>query len=241
MIGYTAWVLVGLLLAFAAMRWQPRALMLAAGERAVLRFAAIGGAVLGAYGLQLPADLWGWNAPLPAGFGGDALPLGGRTVLGGLLGGWLGVEVGKRLAGVRQPTGGDFALPLALALGCGRLGCLCAGCCAGRVCDAAWYATRDADGVPRLPVQALEAGFHFVAAIALAALAVRGRLPTQRLAIYLTAYAVVRFLLEFWRQHPVVALGLSWHQFLALALLALAGGTWLRRARGSAAIAPVAR
>ena len=219
------WVLVGLLLAFAALRWQPRAVELAPHERNALRFAAIGGAILGAYGLQLPADLFGWSAPVPAGFGGDALPLGGRTVLGGLLGGWLGVEAGKRLARVRQPTGGDFALPLALALGCGRLGCLCAGCCAGRVCDAAWYATPDAAGTPRLPVQALESMFHFAAAVALAVLAARRRLPTQRVAIYLAAYAVVRFLLEYWRQHPVVAWGMSWHQFLAIGLFLLAGGT----------------
>ena len=48
----------------------------------------------------------------------------------------------------------------------------------------------------------------------------------------------VRFLLEFWRQHPPVALGLSWHQFLSLALFGLAGGTWFVRA-GRAARASV--
>lgn len=232
MIGYTLCVLLGLALAALAFCWQPRSVELPPGERQALRFGALAGAILGAYGLQLPADLFGWSAPPPAGLPGtgDALPLGGRTVLGGLLGGWLGVEGVKALAGIQKPTGGDFALPLALALGSGRIGCWCAGCCAGAPCAAGWFATVDAAGTPRVPVQLLEAGFHFAAACVLAALAKRRASPTTRLAAYLAAYAVVRFTLEFWRLHPPVVFGLSWHQLLAAALFALAGGTWLRRA-----------
>lgn len=232
--GYFAWVLAGLALAAAAFRWQPRAVVMPPHERQALRLAALAGAIVGAYGLQLPADLAGWSAPPPAALGGDALPLGGRTVLGGLLGGWIAVEIAKKVAGIRQPTGGEFALPLALALCCGRLGCLAAGCCAGAQCPPAWYATLDAACVPRFPVQVLEAIFHGVAALVLAAVGRRGAWPSQRLAAYLGCYAVVRFLLEFWRQHPVVALGLSWHQFLALGLFALAGGTWWSRVRRGA-------
>lgn len=231
MIGYTLCVLLGLALAALAMRWQPRSVELPPGERQALRFGALAGAIFGAYGLQLPADLFGWSAPPPAGLPltGDALPLGGRTVLGGLLGGWLGVEGVKWMAGIQKPTGGDFALPLALALGCGRLGCWCAGCCAGAPCAAGWCTTVDAAGTPRVPVQLLEAGFHFAAALALAVLAKRRAAPTTRLAAYLAVYAVVRFTLEFWRLHPPVVIGLSWHQLLAIALFALAAGTWWRR------------
>lgn len=230
-VGYLLFVLAGITLAFAAMRWQPRSVALPPAERQALRFAAIAGAILGAYGLQLPADLLGWSAPPPPGYGGDALPLGGRTVLGGLLGGWLAIEAFKKLGGVRVATGGDFALPLALALACGRLGCWSAGCCAGDACAPSWFATIDAAGTPRWPVQLGEALFHGLAAVVLAWAAHTRRWPTTRLAAYLASYAVVRFLFEFLRQHPRVALGLSWHQFLALALFALAGGTWWRRAR----------
>ena len=230
--GYFLWVLAGLSLAFVALRWQPRANDLPPQQRQLLRVAALAGAVLGAWLLQLPADLLGWHAPPPPGQLGDATPLGGRTVLGGLLGGWLAVELAKRLGGVTVATGGDFALPLALALCCGRLGCLTAGCCAGSVCEAAWYATVDAAGTPRWPVQLLEALFHGTAAVGLAWAARTRRWPTLRLVAYLTSYAGLRFLLEFWRQHPPVALGLSWHQWLAIGLFALAGGTWWARVAG---------
>lgn len=238
MIGYPLCVLLGLCLAALAWWWQPRSTTLPPGQAQTLRLGALAGAILGAYGLQLPADLLGFAAPLPPGAPplGDGLPLGGRTVLGGLLGGWLGVEGVKALAGIRQPTGGDFALPLALALGCGRIGCWWAGCCAGTPCAPGWFATVDAAGTPRLPVQLLEAAFHLAAVGVLAVAAQRRAWPTTRLAAYLACYAVGRFLLEFWRQHPPIALGLSWHQFLAIALFGLAGGTWLWRGlrRGAA-------
>src|SRR5262249_25918903 len=151
----------------------------------------------------IPADLLHLSAPPPPSLHApDAAPLGGRTVLGGLLGGWLAVELGKRRLGVRVPTGDGFALPLALALGVGRLGCAAAGCCAGVVCAPHWWAWCDADGVPRLPVQLAEAAFHFAAAAVLAIAARRGRVRSRRLAAYLAVYAVVRLLLEFARENP---------------------------------------
>lgn len=228
MIGYTAWFCVGLVLATLAGVWQARHLPPLQGvspaQRQALLLFAIGGAVLGAYLLQLPADLMQASAAPPL----DRLPLG-RTVLGGLIGGWLGVEFGKYLAGIRTPTGDTFALPLACALACGRLGCWSAGCCAGAPCPPGGFATLDAAGVARYPVQLLEAAFHFAAALALALATVRRAAPQRRLAIYLSAYAGLRFALEFVRENPTAALGLTWHQLLALALLGLAGGTWIRR------------
>ncbi len=229
MTGYALWVALGIALAAVALRLQPSRTPLPSDRRVALQTAALLGAIVGAYGLQLPADLLGWSAPPPAGIAADALPLGGRTVLGGLLGGWLAVEIAKRALGVRQPTGDEFALPLAVALCFGRIGCLSAGCCAGRECAATWWSCVDAAGVPRWPVQAVEAGFHGLAALTLPWAARRDAWPGRRLAIYLTGYAAVRFALEFLRLNPPVALGLSWHQGLALLLGGLAGGTWWAR------------
>jgi prolipoprotein diacylglyceryltransferase len=81
-------------------------------------------------------------------------------------------------------------------------------------------------------VQLLEAAFHGGAAIVLAWAARARRGGDVRLLAYLAVYAAVRFLLEFWRQHPAIAFGLSWHQWLAIVLFGCASGTcWARMRR----------
>lgn len=53
--------------------------------------------------------------------------LAGKSIIGALLGGLLGVELAKRALGVRGSTGDAFALPLMLGMGIGRIGCFLAG------------------------------------------------------------------------------------------------------------------
>lgn len=201
-------IAVGIALAWLIRRWQPAEAEPVRAHRGELLAAAAVGAVLGAYLGDLPSGWLGWD-----GLGGDAHRLGGRTVLGGLLGGWLAVEAAKRALDLRIATGDGFAAPLAAALASGRVGCLLAGCC----------------GPPW--VTWTEIAFHAAACAILLAMACGRWLPGRRLAIYLTAYAALRFTLECWRGHPVVACGLSWYQWLALALGLLAGSTWIVRSR----------
>jgi prolipoprotein diacylglyceryltransferase len=49
--------------------------------------------------------------------------LGGKTVVGGLLGGTIAVEVTKRALGIVRRTGDLFAVPLAIGISIGRIGC----------------------------------------------------------------------------------------------------------------------
>ncbi len=200
-------------------------------QRFLIVLAAAIGAILGAYGLQWPADHFGWSW-LPVGVAREALPFGGRTVLGGLLGGWLAVELAKWRLGVRVATGDAFAAPLAVALAIGRLGCGWSGCCAGRECADAWYAVHDAAGAARLPVQLVEALFHLVAAAWAWWAGQRDRWQGRRLAAYLAAYAIVRFALELARPNRPLVLGCNWYQLLAIALFVVASGTWWRRRPG---------
>ena len=96
---------------------------------------------------------------------------GNRSILGGLLGAWLGVHVAKRLVGYRERTGDLFAPAVALGMAVGRVGCLLTelpGTPTGTSCgirlDAEAAATpRAPAGVPLHPSFAYEIAFHAAA------------------------------------------------------------------------------
>ncbi len=200
-----------------------------------LRWAALLGALVGAYLCELPADWFGLAPPTADGHA----RLGGRTLLGALLFGWAAVELYKRKIGYREPTGDAFALPLATALCVGRLGCVVTGCCPGRLIAADSPLARPAlwlHGQPRFPAALLEAYFHGLAALLLLFLGAfrpHPRAPTRgRLfAGYLAVYSVLRFWLETERDVPHPFWGLSYYQLLALVLFCLSFATWLARLR----------
>jgi phosphatidylglycerol:prolipoprotein diacylglycerol transferase len=221
-VSYSLWILAGLIAAFLVRRLLPTP---DHPHRRAIWLVALLGAVGGSLALEVPADVLGWTA------GVDGSPivsrLGGRTVLGGLLGGWLAVEAVKPALGVRVATGDGFAAPLAVALAFGRLGCLSVGCCAGRLLP----------GGGRWPVQAVEALFHGAAAVVLVLLHRRGAFPGRLLAGYVVAYAVVRFALEAVRANPVVLGGLTYYQVLTFPLLGM-GLVTLWRRRDSTAPSP---
>lgn len=93
------------------------------GTRLAVVTGAALGAALGAKLLFLLQDpLWSWAQR------GDLLALaGGKTIVGGLLGGHAGVEIAKRLVGERRSTGDLFVLPLCLGMLLGRVGCFLSG------------------------------------------------------------------------------------------------------------------
>ena len=113
---YTLCVALGILAAFAAARVLPQNTSVPAGlagfprgkdVRDGVRLWALIGAVVGAHLFELPADLFGWAAPSPEMLAhpGQGSMILGRTVLGGLLGGWIAVEWKKRRMGFVGATG----------------------------------------------------------------------------------------------------------------------------------------
>jgi prolipoprotein diacylglyceryltransferase len=103
--------------------------------------------------------------------------LEGKTIVGGLLGGLIAVEWTKRRIGVRLSTGDDMALPLAVGMCIGRVGCFLTG-----LSDHT-YGTPTSlpigvdfgDGIPRHPTQLYEIAFLMALGAALLVLRVRSR------------------------------------------------------------------
>ena len=144
----------------------------------------------------------------------------GKTILWGLAGGYAGVELAKWALQVRTRTGDSFVVPLAVAIALGRLGCLLYGCCYGVPTDLPWglrfVTAADAGTLARHPAQLYEMAFHLsAAAIALVAER-RGVLRQRRMPAYLIAYAVYRFVSEFWRTEPAGLFGLTFYQWSAV-------------------------
>lgn len=153
---------------------------------------------------------------------------GGFVFYGGLLGALAGVPLAGRLFKFDALRAANLIAPcLALGHGFGRLGCLAVGCCYGMPWDGPLSVTYDhsfvaPNGTPLLAVQLIEALCEF--ALAAILLVYVNRLDgTHGIAVYVAAYAVMRFVLEFFRFDDVergIAAGLSTSQWISIALVA---------------------
>ncbi|MFZ2100888.1 MAG: prolipoprotein diacylglyceryl transferase family protein [Oricola sp.] len=150
----------------------------------------------------------------------------GRSIEGAIAGAIVAIELYKRMTGVTARTGAVYALPLALGVAVGRIGCLLSGLddnTHGIPTGADW-GWDFGDGILRHPVQLYEslamAGF---AAVYLAMLAT-GSQRWKRDGFYYAVgfYAAQRFALEFWKPYDSLVAGLTVFQFLSLALIAYA-------------------
>jgi prolipoprotein diacylglyceryltransferase len=179
----------------------------------------------GALGAKLPFVLNSGD-----GFFSDTTWLAdGKTITTGLIGAYLGVEFAKWFLGIRAKTGDSFALPLALALAVGRWGCFFNGCCYGSPTSRVWGVYFEVRGelVRCHPTQIYESLFHLVMAGILLHIIHQGAFRYQRLKLYLIAYGIYRFATEFIRPEPREWLGLTFYQWMALALVAGLSIQWM--------------
>ena len=155
---------------------------------------------------------------------------GNRSILGGLFGAWLGVHAAKRLVGYRMRTGDLFAPAVAIGMAVGRFGCLFTelpgtptGTSYGISLDAAAAHRVGAPvGVPLHPSFAYEIVFHTLAFCVLWFwLRHRPTAPGETLTLYLAAYGLFRFGVEFVRGNEVVWHGLTRPQLFLLVTVPL--------------------
>lgn len=191
--------------------------------------AALIGAFLGAKILYLLVDGWRhWGRP------DQWLQWAtGKTVLGALLGGYLGVEIAKMLTGYRGLTGDWFALIAPVGIILGRIGCLFHGCCQGRVCEPAWFTINDAAGIARWPSVPVEILFNLVMIAVFFVMRRRHQLPGQHFHLYLICYGLFRFFHEFLRSESRLVGPITGYQLVALVVAAFGGAAFLTRQRES--------
>ncbi|HEY0141900.1 MAG TPA: prolipoprotein diacylglyceryl transferase family protein [Thermoanaerobaculia bacterium] len=127
--------------------------------------------------------------------------LSGKTIVGGLLGGLIAVELVKKLAGIHTRTGDLFVFPLILATIIGRIGCFLAGPADhthGHPSNLPW-AMAIGDGVRRHPVVLYEIAFLLLLVPLL--LRVHGQ-TGDRFRVYLASYLAFRLLVDFLKPFP---------------------------------------
>lgn len=144
--------------------------------------------------------------------------LQGKTVVGALLGGLIGVEITKKIIGVRQSTGDAFVYPLVVGTAVGRIGCFLTGLSDrtyGIATTLPW-GVDFGDGISRHPTQLYEIIFLI---FLIGFLQFRRRYPYENgdiFRFYLVSYLSFRLLIDFIKPdfHPL--LGMSAIQIACL-------------------------
>lgn len=170
----------------------------------------------------------------------DQLAYGNASILSALVGAWLGVHVAKRISRYPHRTGDLFAPAVALAMAIGRIGCLLTEQ-PGTPTGSAWGIVLGPEaaarvgapaGVPLHPSFAYEIAFHAVAFAALWFwLRHRPIAAGETLTLYVAAYGIFRFFVEFVRGNDIAWLGLTRPQLFLLVTipLLLARIVWMSR------------
>jgi len=187
-------------------------------------FAVVVGLLLGAaignkavFLIERP-DVW-WRL-----VGGEWL-LPGQSIVGGLLGGLIGVELAKRATGQTRSTGDALVLPLAAGTVIGRIGCFLAGLhddTYGLPTTLPWGVDLG-DGTARHPSPLYEIVF----VLGLAALLWRSRarlaaVPGLQFKFYLATYLAWRLVADGLKPvrmpYPLGLSGIQWVCLVALAI-----------------------
>ena len=200
---------------------QPQA-AISASDRLSVSVGALAGALIGAKLLVLLQHVnllqQDWQSFL-------LLALQGKTIVGALLGGLIGVELTKKMIGLRRSTGDSFVFSVIVGMMIGRVGCFLTGLSDRTygVATALPWGIDFGDGISRHPTQLYEIGFLFGLLILLRYLQKKGCL-TQKLPLregdlfklFMVAYLSFRLAIDFIKPAFKPVLGLSAIQIAAL-------------------------
>jgi phosphatidylglycerol:prolipoprotein diacylglycerol transferase len=151
---------------------------------------------------------------------------GGLSWHGSIIGGLLGILWFARRNRLQMLGLLDLVSPsLALGHAIGRIGCFLNGCCEGRPTTVPWAFTfPDAielkpPFVPRHPTQLYELFGELIILAVLLRFERKARPAGTLFYLYLVLYAVLRFVVEFFREEPLLAGGLDLAQYASIVMI----------------------
>lgn len=156
--------------------------------------------------------------------------VGGKTIVGGLIGGYLGVIIAKKILKVNRSTGDLFAPGLALGIAIGRIGCFFNGCCFGLATNLPWAVRFQ--GELRHPTQIYESMFDFLLFFYLWRIRKKVKREGDLFKIFLLMYSFFRFWIEFLRADKVNGMfNLSLAQLISISVFILVSAYFIKRRR----------
>tara|TARA_B100000949_G_scaffold224019_1_gene227042 strand:- start:1080 stop:1826 length:747 start_codon:yes stop_codon:yes gene_type:complete len=148
--------------------------------------------------------------------------LNAKSIMGGLFGGLLGVEIAKKIIGEKRSSGDLFTFPIILGIFVGRIGCFLSGT------NEFTYGKETSlllgmdlgDGISRHPLALYELVFLVLLATVLKQIQKKNILKTGELfKCFMIAYFSFRFFIEFLKPNEFLILGLSSVQILCITCL----------------------
>lgn len=182
------------------------------------RLSIILGAIIGSF---IGSRLFGYLEAPTSNFSVETIItlMNTKTIMGGLFGGLIGVELTKKIIGEKKSSGDLFTLPILFGIFIGRIGCFLTGI------NEFTYGTETSfilgmdlgDGLKRHPIAAYELVFLSILFIILTVRKRKQALENGSLFKYfMLAYFGFRFLIEFIKPNEFYILGLSSIQWLCL-------------------------
>lgn len=183
------------------------------------RLPIILGAALGAL---LGSRLMGFfeNPILPTlNFQNVLILLNTKSIMGGLFGGLIGVEITKKIVGEKESSGDLFTFPIILGIIIGRIGCFLSGTkefTYGHQTDF-FFGMDLGDGIPRHPIALYEIVFLSVVLLILHLLQSKTKNENGlQFKLFMLTYFAFRFFIEFLKPNTFLILNLSSIQWLCI-------------------------
>lgn len=134
-----------------------------------------------------------------------------KTVAGGFLGGLFGVEIIKKIVGVKIASGDLYVIPIIAALFIGRIGCFSMGIAEPTYGNETTFFTgmNLGDGLYRHPVALYEILFMILLFFFFQSIKNKNLINGDRFKLFMVLYFLFRFLVEFIKPYEPLFLNLS--------------------------------